>query len=123
VKPRAAPPPDAAALHFRATGRDRCGSLLGVLVDGTGAQQHLVIAADGRSSLARALPSGQAPVLLYESTANVLCGGSPNPDGSISYQGDSYRIEASLDRDGWTARVRPEQAGEPARLADESGGD
>lgn len=106
MKPPAATPPGATALHFRATGRDRCGSILGVLVDGSGVQQHLVIAADGRSSLSGTLPSGKEPVLLYESTANVLCGGSPNADGSISYQGATYRIEASLDKSGWTARVR-----------------
>ena len=106
MKPPAATSPGAAALHFRATGRDRCGSILGVLVDGSGVRQHLAIAADGRSSLSGTLPSGTQPVLLYESTANVLCGGSPNADGSISYQGDTYRIEASLDKSGWTARVR-----------------
>ena len=105
MKPPAAAPPGT-ALQFRATGRDRSGSILGVLVDAAGVQQHLVIAEDGRSSLSRTLPSGKEPVLLYESTANVLCGGSPNADGSISYQGVSYRIEASLDQSRWTARVR-----------------
>lgn len=104
MKPPAAPP--GAALHFRAKGRDRCGSILGVLVDASGVQQHLLIAADGRSSLSSTLPSGNEPVLVYESAANVLCGGSPNADGTISYQGATYRIEASLDQSGWTARVR-----------------
>jgi hypothetical protein len=94
------------ALQFRATGRDRSGSVLGVLVDAAGVQQHLMVAEDGRSSLSPTLPSGKEPVFLYESTANVLCGGSPNADGSISYQGASYRIEASLDRGRRTARVR-----------------
>ena len=98
--------PLGAALQFRATGRDRSGSLLGVLVDATGVQHHLVIAEDGRSSLSLTPPSGKETVFLYESTANVLCGGSPNADGSISYQGSTYRIEASLDKSGWTARVR-----------------
>jgi hypothetical protein len=102
------PEPTAADLRFRATGRDRSGSTLGVLVDASGTRQHLVIAADGRFSLSQALPAGREPVLLYESAANVLRGGALNPDGSISYQGGSYRIESSLDRDGWTARVRGE---------------
>ena len=97
-----------AALRFRATGRDRSGSILGVLVDASGVRQHLLIAPDGRSSLSAALPAGQEPVLVYESTANVLCGGEPSPDGSIRYQGVSYRIEASSDRGARTARVRGE---------------
>jgi len=97
--------PSGAALQFRAMGRDRRGSLLGVLVDAAGAQHHLVIAEDGRVSLSRALPPGKETVFLYESTANVLCGGSPNADGSISYQGVSYRIVASLEQSRWTARV------------------
>jgi len=94
------------ALQFRAEGRDRSGSVLGVLVDAAGVQHHLVVAEDGRSSLSPTLPSGKQPVFLYESTANVLRGGSPNADGSISYQGDSYRVEASLDQGRQTARLR-----------------
>jgi hypothetical protein len=114
VKPPAMPTPaatsvssisSAAALSFRATGRDRSGSALGVLVDASGVQQQLAIAADGSCTLSGALPAGQKPVLLYESAANVLRGGAPNPDGSISYQGDSYRIKSSFDGKGWTAKV------------------
>jgi hypothetical protein len=96
----------AAMLSFRATARDRSGSTLGVLVDPAGAQQHLAIAADGSWALANALPAGLKPVLVYESAANVLRGGSLNPDGSISYQGGSYEIESSFDGKGWTAKVR-----------------
>ena len=95
----------AAALGFRATARDRSGSTLGVLVDTSGAQQHLAIAADGAWALSGSLPVGQRPILLYESAANVLRGGSLNPDGSISYQGESYVIESSFDGTGWTAKV------------------
>jgi hypothetical protein len=95
----------AATLSFRSTTRDRSGATLGVLVDPTGAQ-HLAIAADGSWALASALPAGLKPVLLYESAANVLRGGSPNPDESISYQGGSYQIESSFDGKGWTAKVR-----------------
>jgi hypothetical protein len=95
----------AAVLSFRATTRDRSGSTLGVLVDATGAQQFLAIAADGAWTLSGALPVGQKPVLLYESAANVLRGGSLNPDGSIAYQGGSYQIESLFDGRGWTAKV------------------
>jgi hypothetical protein len=95
----------AAVLTFRATARDRSGSTLGVLVDATGAQQHLLMAADGAWSLSGALPFGQASVLLYESAANVLRGGSLNPDGSIAYQGGSYVIESSFDGKSWTAKL------------------
>jgi hypothetical protein len=95
----------AAALSFRATARDRCGSTLGVLVNASGAQQHLMITADGAWALSTALPAGLKPVLLYESAANVLRGGDLNPDGSISYQGASYEIESSFDGDCWTAKV------------------
>ena len=95
----------AAALRFRATTRDRSGSTLGVLVDTSGAQQHLAIAADGAWTLSGSLPVGKKPILLYESAANVLRGGSPNPDGSISYQGGSYAIESSFDGQSWTAKV------------------
>lgn len=100
------PPANTVALRFLATGRDRCGATLGVLVDASGVRQHLLVASDGHFSLSHVLPAGQEPVLLYESTVSVVCGGAPNPDGSISYQGASYRIESSLDRSGWTARVR-----------------
>ena len=100
-----APVGSPASLSFRATGRDRSGSALGVLVDASGAQQHLAIAADGSCTLTGALPPGQKPVLLYESAANVLRGGAPNPDGTISYQGDSYRIQSTFDGKSWTAKL------------------
>ena len=96
----------AARLSFRATTRDRSGSTLGLLVDPSGAQQHLAIAPDGGWTLSSAVPAGLKPVLLYESAANVLRGGSLDPDGSISYQGGSYQIESSFDGKGWTAKVR-----------------
>lgn len=95
----------AAVLRFRATTRDRSGSTLGMLVNASGVQQYLVIAADGAWTLSGALPAGQKPVLLYESAANVLRGGKLNIDGSISYQGDSYLIESWFDGRDWTAKV------------------
>jgi hypothetical protein len=98
----------AALLTFRATSRDRSGSTLGVLVDGSGAQQHLAVTAggaDGTWTLTSVLPIGVRPYLLYESAANVLRGGALNADGSISYQGDSYVIASSFDGDVWTAKV------------------
>jgi len=95
----------AAGLRFHPTARDRSGSTLGVLIDTSGAQQHLAIAADGAWALSGSLPVGQRPILLYESAANVLRGGAPNPDGSISYQGDSYAIVSSFDGKSWTAKV------------------
>ena len=98
----------AAVLSFRATTRDRSGSTLGVLVDATGAQLHLTIAAsggDGTWTLSGELPRGVKPVLLYESAANVLRGGNYNPDGTISFQGGSYVIESLFDGKSWTAKV------------------
>lgn len=100
----------ASALSFRATARDRSGSTLGVLVDATGTQQHLTIAANGDAengtwTLSSALPVGIKPVLLHESAANILRGGAPNPDGTISYQGGSYVIEGFFDGRAWTAKV------------------
>ncbi len=95
----------ASHLNFRATGRDRSGSTLGVLVDPSGAQQHLAVAADGAWTLSGAPLPGQKPVLLYESAANVLRGGALNDDGSISYEGGSYVIESTFDGKGWTAKV------------------
>jgi hypothetical protein len=94
-------------LSFRATGRDRSGATVGMLVDASGAPQHLLIAPDGSWTLARVLPRGQKPVLIYESAANVLRGGAPTSDGGIVFQGDSYRIEACFDSGSCTARVRP----------------
>jgi hypothetical protein len=97
---------EAAGLSFRPTTRDRSGSTLGVLVDMSGAQHHLVIADDGAWTLSSgSLPAGRKPVLLYESAANVLRGGAANPDGSISYQGGLYAIESSFDGKSWTAKV------------------
>jgi hypothetical protein len=95
----------AAALKFRGTSRDRSGSTLGVLVDTSGVQQHLSVAADGAWTLSGALPAGSKPFLLYESAANVLRGGDLEPDGSISYQGGSYVIESSFDGNTWTAKI------------------
>ena len=95
----------AAALAFRATKRSPSGSTLGVLVDSS-TGQHLAITADGAWTLSRSKPMGLEPVLLYESAANVLRGGSLSPDGSISYQGGSYEIESSFDGRAWTAKVR-----------------
>jgi hypothetical protein len=97
--------PAAAVLRFRATTRDRSGSTLGVLVDASGAQQHLAVSADGVFTLSTEPKAGQKSVLLYESAANVLRGGDLSPDGSISYQGGSYRIEPSFDGKNWTAKV------------------
>lgn len=100
----------AAASHltFRARKRDRSGSTLGVLVDATGAEQHLVIApgGDDRSwALASALTPGTKSFLLYESAANVLRGGNLGDDGSITYQGGSYTIESADDGTNRTAKV------------------
>ena len=97
----------AAVLAFRATGRDRSGSTVGVLVDTSGTPQNLTVAADGTSTLVSGvLPFGKKGVQLYESAANVLRGGKINPDGSISYQGGSYVIESVFDGKGYTAKVR-----------------
>jgi len=99
----------AGQLTFRATTRDRGGSTLGVLVDSSGALQHLAIASEGDAAtwtLSSALPAGGIkPVLLYESAANVLRGGKISEDGSIAYQGGSYVIESSFDGKEWTAKV------------------
>lgn len=98
----------AALLNFRATSRDRSGSTLGVLVDASGAQQHLVIASGGAEdtwTLASVLTTGLKPFLLYESAANVLRGGKLNEDGSIAYQGEAYVIESSFDGELRTAKV------------------
>ena len=100
----------AAKLSFRATKRDRSGSTLGVLVDATGADQHLSIAPggadDGTWTLLAELPRGKRPILLYESAANVMRGGNLNADGSIDYQGGSYVIESWFDGTTYAAKVR-----------------
>ena len=96
----------AAVLSFRATARDRSGSTLGVLVDASGARQYLTVGANGAWALSSAKPTDQEAVLLYESAANVLRGGTLNADGSISYQGGSYMIESSFDQRSRTAKVR-----------------
>lgn len=98
----------AAPLSFRATSRDRSGSTLGVLIDASGAPQHLVIEAGGEEGtwmLSSALPTGHASFLLYESAANVLRGGNLSEDGSISFYGARYTIEPSLDGNTRTAKV------------------
>ncbi|MDI1478429.1 hypothetical protein [Polyangium sp. y55x31] len=110
LKPRAPAALLTAASHleFRATSRDRSGSALGVLVDASGARQHLTIAAgeaDGTWTLSSDLPIGLTSVLLYESAANVLRGGSPEDGGSVQFHGASYDIESSFDGNAWTAKV------------------
>lgn len=98
----------ASLLSFRATSRDRSGSTLGVLVDASGVQQHLLLASAGADevwTLSSAVPAGRRAALLYESAANVLRGGDLNADGSISYQGGSYVIESSFDGDALRAKV------------------
>jgi hypothetical protein len=97
----------AATLQFRATSRDRSGSTLGVLVNAAGIQQYLAIAEggpDGTWALSGA-PAGTKPLLVYESAANVLRGGHLDPDGSISFHGGSYVIEAAFDGEIWAAKV------------------
>jgi len=97
----------AAVLAFRATGRDRSGSTLGVLVDTSGTPQHLTVGPDGGwTFVPGVLPFGKKSVQLYESAANVLRGGALSPDGSISYQGGSYLIESTFDGKTYTAKVR-----------------
>ena len=99
----------AALLKFRATARDRSGAALGVLINASGAQQHLVLTSEGEDGIwafESAVPKGLRPFLLYESAANVLCGGNLSADGSISYQGALYTIESSFDGNVWTAKVR-----------------
>lgn len=96
----------AACLDFRARARDRCGSTLGVLVDAAGAPQHLAISSDGAWTLSSAPLAGRRSFLLYESAANVLRGGHLDADGSISYAGGSYALEASSDGDTGTAKLR-----------------
>jgi hypothetical protein len=96
----------AAGLGFRATAHDRSGSTLGVLVDAAGAAQHLAVSQDGAWTLSRALPAGKRSFLLYESAANVLRGGQLDGDGSISYAGSSYVLEACSDGDTRTAKLR-----------------
>jgi hypothetical protein len=96
-----------AVLSFRASGRDRSGSTLGVLVDASGAQQHLAVATDGTwTFLSGTLPIGHKPVLLYESTANVLRGGALDADGNLTYQGESYVIVTTFDGKSYTAKIR-----------------
>jgi hypothetical protein len=97
----------AALLSFRATARDHNGAALGVLVDSSGAPQHLTLAADGAWSLSDGPTPFQQRVLLYESAANVLRGGALNPDGTVGYAGSAYVIEPSLDGQIRTARVCP----------------
>jgi len=115
--PNSVPPPDkpttgaallaaAARLDFRATARDRSGSTLGVLVDAAGAAQHLAISPDGAWTLSSAPPAGRRSFLLYESAANVLRGGQLDADGSISYAGGSYALEAISDGDTGAAKLR-----------------
>jgi hypothetical protein len=94
----------AADMIFRATIYDRSGSTLGVFVDRAGAPHHLAVSAEGAWTLSLKAPA--AAVLLYESAANVLRGGDLNADGSIAYQGDTYVLEACLDGQPRTARVR-----------------
>jgi hypothetical protein len=98
----------AAHLNFRGTSRDRSGSTLGVFVDASGAQQYLVIGSGGDEGtwmLSSERPGSLPSFLLYESAANVLRGGSLNPDGSISYQGETYTIESWFEGNTRTARV------------------
>lgn len=98
----------ASRLEFRATSRDRSGAALGVLIDASGTRQHLTVTASeagGTWALFSALPVGLTPVLLYESAANVLRGGSLSEDGSISFYGALYTIESSFDGSTRAAKV------------------
>jgi hypothetical protein len=106
-KPRATAPLLAAAagLTFRQTARDRGGATLGVLLGASGVRQYLAIAADGTWTLSDALPAGCPSFLVYESAANVLRGGALDADGTISFQGASYLIEASFEGGVAAAKV------------------
>jgi hypothetical protein len=95
----------ASLLCFRATARDHNGATLGVLVDASGAPQHLTLAADGAWNLSGEPTALEQRVLLHESAANVLRGGALNADGTIAYAGSTYVIEPSRDGELRTARV------------------
>ena len=95
----------AAQLTFRATARDHSGAALGVLVDASGAPQQFAVAADGAWSLSSGRPSSRQAVLLYESAANVLRGGSLNANGTISYAGGDYVIQPGFDGQRRTAKL------------------
>src|SRR5262245_33392909 len=92
----------AARLGFIIKVRDQGGDTskdLGVFADGT-TEQALVVASggiDGTWTLCSSLPAGFGPVLVYRAAFDVLHDGELNADGSISYEGQRYRVQSFFD--------------------------
>ena len=91
----------AARLGFRVTSRDLTGRELGVLCDSSG-DRPLVLAAGASPGICawaflNAGPMPKMAYLLPQATYDALRCGSLAEDGTLTYQGALYRIQASFD--------------------------
>ena len=94
----------AAKLGWRPT----LGRELGALFDAAGAEHHLtMVRGDAPGVVAWALlpvlPAGFGAVLMSESTAKVLRGGSLLTTGAILFDGAAYQLELAVEGSAWTA--------------------
>lgn len=98
-----------ATLIFRVTTRDpTTGAAEGVFVDANGNEHFLIVTSggvDGTWALASPLPAGFGPVLVYTTTATILQEGTATDDGSVCYQGNTYRIASHFNGSHWTAHA------------------
>ncbi len=89
----------ASKLGYLVTTRDDTGRELG---DDGSTQRPLVMAGGGGVgrvvwAIVDVLPTGFGPFLLTRLTAEVLRGGSPEDDGSVSFQGVRYTVRSWYD--------------------------
>jgi len=106
----------AARLGFRVTTRESDGTEFGMFVDGA-AERYLVVTSggiDGTWAILDALPPDFGPFLLSRATYDILRLGRQNKDGSIAWNGRSYRVQMSFAGTYWKAREIVVQASDPA---------
>jgi hypothetical protein len=92
-------------LQWRFATTDPSGLALGTLYDGARAH-HFVPTAGGWAVMDELAP-GLGPFLLCAHTFAVLSRGTLNPDGSMSYEGRTFRVHQWFTGANWSARAVP----------------
>jgi hypothetical protein len=96
----------AAKLRFLVTSHEASGEF-GVMVDESGALQHLTIQSGGQDGtwvLVDTLPEDFGHFLLTRETFAILQGGTLTEEGDIVFDGQTYRLRAAINGGRLTAK-------------------